>query len=191
MSKGKRTIKKEGKKLKVLIVVIIAIIILGLSCYIIINHKSNSLLSGKLLNGYSLYESDNYTIQYKGDWTSSISDTYPNTRIFTSPDKSGIINVITEQVTKEYTLDKFIDDSINALASNFNLVPSDISKEKIWVNGTDAYRISYKINETTRITQTIFLSNLTAYTISYNSSVKYFDVYHNMENTLKMKSNNA
>jgi len=182
MSKGRRSLKKPRKNLKVLIVIIIAIIILGCSFYIIIQQKPNNLL-----NGYSLYDSNNYTIQYKSDWTSNVNDTYPNTIIFTSPDKSGIINVITEQLPAEYTLDQFVDESISALTSNFNLVTSDISKEKISINGTDAYRISYKVNEITRITQTVFLSNSTAYIISYNNSINYFDVYHNMENTLKMK----
>ena len=182
MTKGKRSEKQEKNKLILLIVVVVVLAILGLSIYEIIEYKAN-----QLLDGYSLYNSENYTVQYKSDWTNAVSDTSPNMTVFSSPDGAGIINITTEQLTAEYTLDQFVDDSINLLKSNFHLVASDIGKEKISINGKDEYRISYNANETTRITQTILLSNGTAYAISYNSTLDYFDVYHNMENTLKVK----
>ncbi|MCL2859932.1 MAG: hypothetical protein FWF46_05130 [Oscillospiraceae bacterium] len=222
MAKGRRSVKKEKKNLKILIIVVAIVIIvavLGFFLYKIIESKSD-----KLLTGYSLYKTTNYTIQYESDWASSVSDTNPNMTVFlsqdisnsnlnnttnnsvqndlnnvqtgantvqdnsiTTPAELGIINVITENLTTPYTLDQYVDESINNLKSTFNLEDSNIGKEKVSINGKDAYRISYSASAVTRITQTIFLSGSTAYIISYNSADNFFDVYHNMENTLVMK----
>ena len=185
MAQGKRSIKKEKNGLRFLIIILVVVIvatIIGFLFHEVVGSKSNNLL-----DGYSLYKAANYTVQYNSDWTSAVDKTNPDMIVFTSPDSLGIINVVTEQLSTKYNLDQYVDSFISLLKSNYNLVTSDIGKEKISINGVSAYRISYNANEITRITQTIFLLNSTAYAISYNSADNYFDVYHNMENTLVMK----
>jgi len=184
MAKGRRSEKKEKNNSKILIIIVIVVVIaiLGFSLYKLVEYKSK-----KLLDGYLLYEATNYTIQYKNDWTRTANESVPNMMVFSSPNKLGIINVITENLTTKYTLDQYVDDSIANLKTTLNLTTEDIGKEKCSIIGTSAYRISYNANETTKIIQTIFLSNMTAYIISYNCAVDYFDVYHNMENTLVIK----
>ena len=180
MARGKRAKKSNLKPLIVIIFVIVIIIFLSFFFYKIFN-------SDNLLDGYSLYETTNYTVQYKSDWLSTISEDTPTMTVFSSPDKLGMINIITEELPTKYTLEQYIDNSINNIKPVFHLTDDDISKELFSINGMNASRLSYKINETTTVTQTIFLSNTTVYIIAYNNATDYFDVYHNMENTLVMK----
>ena len=182
MARGKRSIQKEANKLKIFIVIIVVIAILSFFFYKVIGHPPN-----KSLDGYSIYEAANYTICYKSDWTSAIADDNPNMIVFSSTDNLGIINVITEDLTTKYTLDEYVDASIYNIKSILNLTDGDIGKEKVSINGVKAYRISYIASEITRIVQTIFLSDSTAYIVSFNSAIDYFDVYYNMEKTLVMK----
>jgi len=160
MAKGRRSVKNKKNNLITIIVVILTLAVLGIFFYKVIWNKPN------LLSGYSLYETEKYTIQYKSDWTSSVNDTNPNMTVFlsqnilnsnsnttvnsivndtvqnnsntmptvsnavqndsTTPNELGIINVITEDLTTYYTLDQYVNDSINNLKSTFNLEDSNI-----------------------------------------------------------------
>jgi len=184
MAKGKRAKRAKKSKKNYLIALIVAIVVvialLGFFVYKVLKPDT-------LLDGYSFYETGKYKVQYKSDWSNTVDESTPNMTVFLSPDELGIINIITQELTEEYTLDKYVDDSIATLKSNLNLTDGDIGKEKLSIKAKSAYRISYNANDITRITQTIFLSNGAAYIISYNSNIDYFDVYHNMEDTLVMK----
>ena len=180
MARGKRAKETNSKPLIVFIFVVIIMAFLGFSLHKVFK-------SDNLLDGYSLYETTNYTVQYKSDWSSVVSEDTPTMTVFSSPDKLGVINIVTEELPEQYTLEQYIDKSIKNIKPVFDLTDDDISKEPYSINGMDVYRLTYNVNETTTVTQTIFLSNGSAYIVAYNNATDYFDVYHNMENTLIMK----
>ena len=144
-----------------------------------------------LLDGYKLYDASLYQVQYKSDWTGDVSATNPDMVVFLALDGITSINVVTEKLPMKYTAEQYTNASISSIKTTFGLKDSDISKEKTSVNGKEAYRLSYNLaiteTETMLLTQTLFVSDLTAFIITYNNMGDFEDVYHNMENTFKVK----
>jgi len=146
--------------------------------------------SPALLDGYTTYDGKKYSIQYSNDWTAQEDTTssYP-TDVFLSASGLSRVSVTLENLPIVYTLDQYTNASITNLQNNYTV--SEVNKDKVTVNGYDAYRISYNMTvsgKTTAIMQTILVNNKTGYVLTYSGSDADGEtVYHNMENSLVMK----
>lgn len=188
------------KKFLTLSILMIAVAVLLAGCTNPFNKNDNSTNNNTaannvsheptLLDGYTTYSGKSYSINYKSDWTAQDNPTvsYP-TDTFLSPSGLSQVSVTLESLPIVYTLDQYTNASLQNLQSNYTV--SDVSKDKVTVNGYDAYRISYDMTangNTATIMQTVLVNNKTGYVITYaGSDADGETVYHNMEDSIVMK----
>ncbi|MCL2860399.1 MAG: hypothetical protein FWF46_07620 [Oscillospiraceae bacterium] len=155
-----------------------------------LSNTANQQPNISLLEGYKWYNSAYYSVQYKSDWTQQMGDSTNvnlETDIFYAPDNSTCVSVVTEQLAMAYTLDQYVNTSLDEIKTAYGLSDSDISKENVTVNGVNGYRISYLVSGTVETIQIILVKDKIGYVITYNNVGDYTDVYSNMENTFVIK----
>ncbi|MCL2341833.1 MAG: hypothetical protein FWC53_01985 [Firmicutes bacterium] len=187
------------KKVLTLSALMIAAIVLLAGCTNPFSKNSNSTNDANtaanevshevtLLNGYTTYNGDTYSVNYPSDWTTeeTTSAGSPMTEFF-SPAKTSTVNVVSVQSAVSFTLDAYKDEVVNQIQSSDTKVNN---VEKVTVNGYDAYRIAYDMNtgtSTVTIKQTLLVHGKNSYAITFAGLDTDEAVYQNMENSFVMK----
>lgn len=162
-------------------IIIFTLIILFVSL-IIISYFDDS--KPKILDGYTLYQAEDYEIQCKSDW--NYQNTYANNLpvlTFQSTDNLGLLYICVGRLQENTTLEKYKDESTATIRKQENM--SIIKEEKITLANLEAYQIlTYDSVSNTYQTLDIIIEGLKGFLIVYNDNEEYKQVYKNMEDTL-------
>ena len=142
------------------------------------------------IEGYSIFEGNGYSVQYKNDWTTDETPLGSLTaRVFLSPEGTSTINIIKEDLPIKYTIEQYKAASLTNLKNTY--ATAEFKEEKIKVSNLDAYRIEYEAEVNginVKISQTLIVKDKVAFIITYSGTEdQAAEVYSNMEKTFMVK----